>query len=48
MSVRKLATSFGEQQTYSTDVTDKAFAEATLRRMADNLFARVRAEGHTR
>src|SRR5207237_615434 len=44
---RGVAKSFGEQQTFAADVTDEAYAEATLRRMADNLFARVRAEGHT-
>ncbi len=44
---RGVAKSFGEQQTFMADVTDEGYAEATLRRMADNLFARVRAEGHT-
>ncbi len=45
--LREAAKSFGEQQTFAADVTDEGFAEATLRRMADNLFARVRAEGRT-
>ena len=45
--LREAAKSFSEQQTFAADVTDEAFAEATLRRMADHLFARVRAERHT-
>lgn len=47
LASRGVAKSFGEQQTFMADVTDEGYAEATLRRMADNLFARVRAEGHT-
>jgi DNA-directed DNA polymerase III PolC len=35
---------FGHQQTFGMDVTDEEYAEATLRRMADDLFAQVRAE----
>lgn len=45
--LREPAKSFSEQQTFAIDVTDEEFVGATLRRMADNLFARVRADGHT-
>ena len=41
---RDPAKSFGTQQTFAADVTDEEFIDATLRRMADDLFARVRAE----
>ena len=41
------AKSFSEQQTFGVEVTDEGFAEATLRRMADHLFARVRGESRT-
>ena len=44
---REPAKSFGTQQTFAADVTDEEFIEATLRRMADDLFARVRAEGRS-
>ena len=37
--------SFGEQETFAADVTDEDFLEAVLRRMADRLMAKVRAEG---
>ncbi len=47
VALREAAKSFSEQQTFAADVTDEGFAEATLRRMADHLFARVRAEHHT-
>lgn len=43
--VRASAKSYGEQQTFAADTTDEAFIEATLRRMADNLMAKLRAEG---
>ena len=41
------AKSFGQQHTFAADITDEEFVEATLRRMADDLFARVRADGHS-
>jgi DNA-directed DNA polymerase III PolC len=39
--------SFGHQQTFSRDLTDEEYAEATLRHMADDLFAQVREEGRS-
>ncbi len=36
--------SFSKQETFGQDVTDEEYVEATLRRMADQLFADVRAE----
>jgi DNA polymerase-3 subunit alpha len=42
---REPAKSFGQQETFAEDVTDEEFAEAVLRRMADNLMAKVRDEG---
>ena len=39
------AKSYGQQETFSTDITDEEFAEAVLRRMADDLMAKVRADG---
>lgn len=39
------AKSYGQQQTFGTDITDEEFAEAVLRRMADDLMAKVRADG---
>ncbi len=39
------ARSYGQQQTFDTDITDEEFAEAVLRRMADDLMARVRTDG---
>lgn len=44
---RGAAKSFGMQQTFASDVTDEEFILATLRHMADALFARVRAENHS-
>ncbi len=44
---REPAKSFGHQETFGTDLTDEDFAEATLRRMADSLFAKVREEGRS-
>lgn len=35
---------YSNQETFGADLTDEAFAEATLRRMADGLFAKVRAD----
>jgi DNA polymerase-3 subunit alpha len=39
--------SFGQQETFARDLTDEEYLEATLRRMADYLFARVRAENRS-
>lgn len=39
------AKSYSEQQTFESDVTDEAFVLATLRSMADRLFAKARADG---
>jgi DNA-directed DNA polymerase III PolC len=39
------AKSYGQQETFAEDQTDEALIEATLRRMADELFAKVRADG---
>lgn len=41
------ARSYGHQQTFDADLTDEEYAEAVLRRMADDLMARVRADGKT-
>jgi DNA polymerase-3 subunit alpha len=35
---------FSQQETFGQDVTDEEYVEAALRRMADNLFAKVREE----
>jgi len=43
--VSEAAKSYGQQETFAKDQTDEDFLEATLRRMADNLFAKVRADG---
>ncbi|HVM46829.1 MAG TPA: DNA polymerase IV [Candidatus Acidoferrum sp.] len=42
--VRAPAKSYGEQETFAADTTDEPFLEATLRRMADKLMAKVRAD----
>ena len=39
------AKTYGQQQTFDADITDEEFAEAVLRRMADDLMAKVRADG---
>jgi DNA-directed DNA polymerase III PolC len=39
------AKSYGHQQTFPADVTDEDYAEAVLRKMADDLMAKVRADG---
>ena len=39
--------SFGQQETFNVDVTDEEYVEAVLRRMADQLFAKVREEGRS-
>ncbi len=38
------AQSYGHQKTFETDTTDAAFIEATLRRLLDRAFRRVRAD----
>jgi error-prone DNA polymerase len=43
--LRPAAKSYGQQETFAQDQTDEPFIEATLRRMADHLMARVRADG---
>src|SRR5436190_10988354 len=43
--VRAPAKSYGEQETFASDTTDEEFLTATLRRMADKLMAKVRADG---
>ncbi len=39
--------SYSQQETFAEDVTDEEYVEAVLRRMADKLFADVRAEGRS-
>ncbi len=39
--------SFGHQETFHTDITDEEYVEAVLRKMADDLFAKVREEGRS-
>jgi error-prone DNA polymerase len=39
------AKSYGHQETFDADLTDEDYAEAILRRMADDLMAKVRADG---
>jgi DNA-directed DNA polymerase III PolC len=39
------AKSYSQQETFGQDQTDEGYIEATLRRMADELFAKVRADG---
>jgi len=38
---------FSQQETFASDLTDEEYIAATLRRMADDLFAKVRAEQRT-
>jgi DNA-directed DNA polymerase III PolC len=38
---------FSHQETFGSDLTDEEYVEATLRRMADSLFAKVREEGRS-
>jgi len=42
---RAPAKSFGQQETFAQDITDEEYAQAVLRRMADELFAKLRAAG---
>ncbi|MEO8427392.1 MAG: DNA polymerase III subunit alpha, partial [Verrucomicrobiota bacterium] len=44
---REAAKSFSHQETFSRDLTDENYVEATLRRMADSLFAKVREEARS-
>ncbi len=44
---KEAARSFGEQETFPADLTDEDYLEAVLRRMADRLMAKVRAEGRS-
>lgn len=39
--------SYSKQETFNEDITDEEYVEAILRRMADHLFADVRAEGRS-
>ena len=39
--------SFSQQETFTQDLTDEEYIEATLRHMSDHLFAKVREEGHS-
>lgn len=45
VAVRPDALSYGHQETFAEDTADAAFIEATLRRLADQAFVRVRADG---
>lgn len=44
---RESQKSYSQQETFPEDVTDEDYVEAVLRRMADRLFAQVRAEGRS-
>jgi len=44
---REPAKSYGEQETFEIDTTDQEFLEATLRRMADKLMAKVREDARS-
>src|SRR5205814_1789354 len=44
---RKPQKTFSHQETFGSDLTDEEYVEATLRRMADKLFAKVREEGRS-
>jgi DNA-directed DNA polymerase III PolC len=45
--VRQPQKTFSHQETFGSDLTDENYVEATLRRMADDLFAQVREEGRS-
>ena len=47
LPAREPQKSFGQQETFAGDLTDEEYIEATFRRMADNLFAKVREEGRS-
>lgn len=44
LPARQPQKTFSQQETFAADVTDEEYVEATLRRMADNLFAMARGE----
>lgn len=41
------ARSYSQQQTFAQDQTDEVYIDAVLRRMADRLFAKARADGYS-
>jgi DNA polymerase-4 len=41
------AKSYSQQETFAQDQTDETYLDAVLRRMADRLFAKARADGHS-
>jgi nucleotidyltransferase/DNA polymerase involved in DNA repair len=45
--VRESQKTFSHQETFGKDLTDEEYVEAVLRRMADDLFAKVREERRT-
>jgi len=47
LPAREPQKSFSQQETFAGDLTDEEYVQATLRRMADNLFAAVREEGRS-
>jgi DNA polymerase-4 len=44
LAAREPQKTFSQQETFASDLTDEGYVEALLRRMADRLFASVRAE----
>ncbi|MGA3181629.1 MAG: DNA polymerase IV [Verrucomicrobiota bacterium] len=47
LPAREPQKSFSQQETFPGDLTDQEYLQATLRRMADHLFAKVRQEGRS-
>lgn len=47
VAAREPQKSYGQQETFGQDITDEEYVEAVLRRMADNLFAKVREESRS-
>src|ERR1035438_8515663 len=47
LPAREPQKSFSQQETFASDLTDEEYLEAVLRRMADDLFAKVREEHRT-
>jgi len=47
LAAREPQKTFSQQETFASDLTDEGYVEALLRRMADRLFASVRAEGRS-
>lgn len=45
--IRVSAKTYGQQETFGVDTTDEGYVEAVLRRMADELMAKAREEGHS-